>query len=109
MAGRCSNRGKEARAQHLFDIAAQQGRLDGAAHQARALAQNGDRVLLHFGFRLQQFFLGDAAVIPQRLVLAAIDARALFGQALRHHAGQGQIDVVAAQQDVLAHGDAVER
>ena len=59
--------------------------------------------------RLQQLFLGHAAVGPQRQMLAAVDLRALLGQSVRHHARQGQIHVVAAQQNVLAHRHAVQR
>ena len=57
---------------------------------------------------LQQLLLGDAAIVPQRLQLPAVEARAFLRQTLRHHAGQRQIDIVAAQQNVLAHGHAVQ-
>ena len=66
-------------------------------------------VLLRLRAGLQQLFLGDAAVGPQRQVLPAVDPGALLGQALRHHAGQREIDVVAAQQNVIADRDAVQR
>ena len=66
-------------------------------------------LFLGLGIRIQQLFFGHAAVVPQGLELAAVEARALFGQALRNRAGQRQVDVVAAQQNVLAHGHAVER
>jgi hypothetical protein len=76
---------------------------------ARTLAKNCDRLLLRLGTRLQQLLLGHAAIAPQRLKLAAIDARAFFGETLRDYAGKRQIDIIAAQQDMLADGDAVER
>ncbi len=100
---------QEAFRQHALDIGAFQRGLDGPADQSGALAQNRDRLLLGLRPRLQQFLLGNAAVGPQRHVLARIQARALFGEPLRHGAGQGQVDVIAAQQDVIAHRDAVER
>ena len=106
---RARHRRQEAFSQHLLDIAGQQRRLDRAAHQPRAFAQNGDRRLFRFRARLQQLFLGHATVGPQRQVLPAVDPRALLGQAMRHHAGQRQVHVVAAQQDVLAHRHAVQR
>ena len=87
---------------------AQQGRLDGAADQAAALAENRDRLLLGLRARLEQFFLGDAAVGPQRLMLAAIDPGALFREPLGHDTGEREIDIVAAQQNVIADRDAVE-
>ena len=87
--------------------AAQQRGLDGAADQAGAFAEDRDGLLLGLGVRIEQLFLGDAAVGPQRLVLAAVDARAFSASRCGHHAGQREIDVVAAQQDVLADGDAV--
>ena len=64
---------------------------------------------LAFESGLEQLLLGDAAVGPERLVLPAVDARALLRQPLRDHAGQREIDIVAAEQDVLAHRDAVQR
>ncbi len=101
--------GQKAFAQHLLDIRPQQRSLDGAAHQSRAFTENRDRLLLGFRIRFQELFLGQAAVRPQCLVLPAIDARAFFSQTMRHHSGQGQVHVVAAQQDMFAHGHAVER
>ncbi len=106
---RARDRRQEAFAEYVLDVFAQQRGLDGAAHQARALAQNRDRLLFGFRARIEQLLFRHAAVGPQRLELAAVDARALLGQPVRHHAGQREIDVVAAQQDVLAHRDAVER
>ena len=103
------HRRQEAFAQNLLDIGAPQHGLDGPAHQARALAENGDRLLLGLRLRIEQFLLGRPAIRPQLQMLPGIDARAFFGQPLRHHPGQRQVDVVAAQQDVLAHGHAVQR
>ena len=100
---------QKAALQHLFDIAGQQRRFNRAAHQARAFAQNRDRLLFRLRPRLQQLLLGHAAVGPQRQVLPAVDLRALLGQAMRHHAGQRQVHVVAAQQDVLAHRHPAQR
>ena len=39
-------------------------------------------------------------------MLAAVDARAFLGEPLRDHAGEREIDIVAAEQDVLADRDA---
>ncbi len=66
-------------------------------------------LLASLGAGFQQLFFGDAAVVPQGLKLAAVDARALLRETLRNRTGQRQVDVVAAQQNVLAHGHAVER
>ena len=41
--------------------------------------------------------------------MPGIDARALFGETLGDGAREGEIDVVAAQEDMLADGDADER
>ena len=54
------------------------------------------------------FSLATRQLRPQRLVLPAVDPRALLRQSVRHHAGQREIDVVAAQQNVLAHRHAVQ-
>ena len=54
------------------------------------------------------FSLAGAAVGPQRLQLEGIDARALVREAGGDHAGQSQVDVVAAEEDVLADRDALE-
>ena len=82
---------------------------DGAADQARAFAQNRDRLFLGLRFRIEQLLLRDAAVVPQRLKLQRIDARALCGSCSLDRAGQRQIDIVAAEQDVLADRDALQR
>ncbi len=101
--------GRKPVGEYSFDIFAQQRGFDRSAHQSRAFAEDGDRLFLGFRSRFQQLLFGHAAVVPQRLELAAIEARALFRQPLRHHARQRQIDVVAAEENVLAHGHAIER
>ena len=100
---------EEALAQNALDVVAMQRRLDGAAHQAGSLAQDGHRLLRLLGGRIEQLFLGHAAVVPQRLQLQAVDLRALLRQPVGHQARQRQVDIVAAQQDVLAYGNPVQR
>ena len=94
--------------EHLFDLLAVQLGFDRAADQAGAFAQNRDRHFVRLRFRIEQLFLGQAAVVPQRLQLEAVDLRALGRQIARHRMGQRQIDIVAAQQDVFAHRDALQ-
>ena len=62
---------------------------------------------LAFDAGSSSFSLATRQLCHSACMLAAVDARALLGQPLRHHAGQRQVDVVAAQQDVLAHRHAV--
>ena len=102
------NGGQETLAEHLFDVAGEQGGFDGATDQAAALAQDGHRVFLRGGAGFEEFFLGDAAVGPERLVLAAIDLGAFFSETVGDDAGEREIDIIAAQQNVIADGDAVE-
>ena len=74
----------------------------------RAFAQNGDGLFVLLIAGIEQLFLGGAAIVPQRLKLEAVDLGALLRELIGHQPGQRQIDVVAAQQDVLAHRHAVE-
>src|SRR5207248_834995 len=100
---------KKAFAEHALDIGSEQRRLDCAPDQTGPLAENRDGLLFGLGVSIKQLFLGDAAVRPKLLVLAAVDTRAFLGETLRHHTREGQIDVVAAEEDVLADRDAIER
>ena len=99
---------QESLAQNAIDVVAVQRGFDGAAHQAAAFAENRHRLLAKLGAGLQQLFLRDAAVAPECLELPAVDARAFLRQPLRNRARQRQVDVIAAQQNVLAHGHAIE-
>ncbi len=59
-------------------------------------------------FGVEQLFFGEAAVVPERLQLEAVDLRAVRGQIAGDGVGQREIDVVAAEQDVFADGDAFQ-
>ena len=57
----------------------------------------------------KSLFLRDAALMPQAVQLPGVDAMARGLKALLQNARQRQIHVVAAQQDVIANGDAFQR
>ena len=82
--------------------------LDRAADESRSLAQNRDRNFVGLRRRIEQFFFGQTAVVPKRLQLEAVDLRTLGREVARHGMRQRQIDVIAAQQNVLPDGDAFE-
>ena len=48
--------------------------------------------------------LGRPAGVPQRDALDGIEALHALGQRGRHGVGQGEVHVIAAQEDMLAHG-----
>ena len=100
---------QEALPEHAVDILAQEGGLDGAADEAGPHAQNGHGLFLGLGTRCEQLLLGRAAVVPEGQQLAAVDFGPLLCQPFGDDVGQGQVDVVAAEQDVLTHGHAGER
>ena len=57
---------------------------------------------------LEQAFLGQAALLPQRVQLHGIQLGSLRRQLLLQMASQSEVDVIAAEQDVLTHRDALE-
>ena len=77
--------------------------LDRAPDDLRAAAQHvhDRRVLL--GFRKERF-LGTPARVEQADALRGVEPLHAFGQRAGNRVGQGQVHVVAAQKDVLAHG-----
>ena len=56
----------------------------------------------------QERFLGVAAGVPQGDRLPGIELGPLFGEAGGDEVGQGQVHVVAADQEVISHGHAAE-
>ena len=100
--------GEEAFDEDAVQVFAQQLGLDGAAHQLASLAQQGDILLLALRV-FEQVLLRGAALVPQRLQLIGVDLLAFGFQLLLQQAGEGEVHVVAAQQDVLADGDTLQR
>ena len=94
--------------QHAVQVFPQQLGLDRAAHQLASFAQQRDILLLALGM-LKQMFLGGAALVPESLQLIGVDVMAFGFQALLQQAREREIHVVAAQQDVLADGNALQR
>ena len=99
---------EEAIEQHLVQIGAVERGPNRAANQPAALAEDRDRMLVAVRLR-EQRLLGDPALMPQRLELPGVDAVTVAFQALLGAAGQRQIHVVAAKQDVIADRDPIER
>src|SRR5580698_5266311 len=83
-------------------------RFDGAADQARPLAENRDGNFIGLRVGVEKLLFREAAVIPEGLELKSIDFSALRGEGAGYRMGQGEIDVVAAEQDVFAYRDALE-
>ena len=84
-------------------------RFDGAADQARAFAENRDRNSVDAGDAGSSSF----SLASRQLFQSACSWKAsifvpLRGQFGRDGVGESEIDVVAAQQDVIADGDAIE-
>ena len=79
--------GEEAVAKQALEIGALQLCLDGAAHHARAFAEDSDGrlVLLVAGF--EQLLLGGAAIVPERLKLEVVDFGALLRELIGDQAG----------------------
>ena len=102
-------RREESHRQHLLDLFALQLRFDRAADQARALAENRDRLFVGLRFRdraafpwpARQLFQSACSWKPSIFVPFAARSPAT-------RVGQREIDVVAAEQDVFADGDALE-
>ena len=79
---------------------------DRAADQLAAAAEDRDRLRLRPSVG-QQGFLGGAARVPQGDRLPGVELHALLGELLGHVMGQGQVHVVAADQQVVAHGQSL--
>ncbi len=57
---------------------------------------------------VEQAFFGEAALLPKRVQLHRVELGSLGGELLLEMTGEREVHVVAAQQDVLADGHAVE-
>ena len=97
--------GQEAIEQRLIEQLAGQLGLDRAADDLRAAAQNVTGAAAFFGFG-EERFLGVAAGVTQGHALGRVEAVHPLGQRGGDRVGQRQVHVVAAEQDVLAHGQA---
>ena len=80
---------------------------DGAANEFGAPAGHHDGLAGQRGVAQQRFF-GAAARVGEGAHLPRVKRFALGAELARHHMRQGQVHVVAAEQDVVAHGDAVQ-
>ena len=78
-----------------------------AANQFSSPAQHGDAVFFRAVGHEQGFF-GRPARVPQSHRLPGIELHALFGKKPGHIMGQGQIHVVAAHQQMIADGNALQ-
>ena len=101
-----ATRWAEAVQQNPIQILALQLGLDSAADHAGSAAENRDGCSVSVGVFGQQFLFCRAALLPERMKLERIE---LLGKRLRDGVRQGGVDVVAAQQDVIADRDALER
>ena len=84
--------------------------LDGdcAADHPAAAAEDRDRVFLHARIAGQKGLLGRPAGMPEGDRLPGVELHALFGEASGDEMGQGQVHVVAADQQVVAHGQPLQ-
>ncbi len=100
---------EEAVDQELPDALPIDFRGDRAADQPAAAAEHGDGILFAGRpFGGQQRFLGVAAGVPQGDRLPGVELGSLFGKAAGDEMGQGQVHVVAADQQVISHGHAAQ-
>ena len=91
----------------LREFIAREFGTDRAADQFGAAARHDERYGIG-GSVGEERLLGRAAGVGQRTQLPRIGLRALRGQFARYHVDQRQVHVVAAQQDMLAHCDAMQ-
>ena len=99
--------GEEAFDQHGQHFVARDFGADAATNQLAATAGHDHGHGLQAGVS-QQLFLGRAAAMCQRAGLPGVQLFAFGGQLARHAIGQRQVHVVAAEQNVLAHGNALQ-
>ena len=102
------DRREESLEQRLVDVVEGQRRGDRAADQLRAAAEQRDRVFRVGGVTEQRFFR-EPGLVPEAVQLPGVDLVAGGFQALLEQPRQREIHVVAAEQDVLADGHALER
>ena len=98
---------EEAFEDRLREFGARQFGADRAADQLGAAARHDERHGVGGGVG-EQRFLGRAAGVGERAQLPRVGLRALGGQLARHHVGEREVHVVAAEQDVLADRDAMQ-
>ena len=102
------HRREEPLEQHSIHVVNRQRGLDCAANEPRPAAQQRDRPLGLFGVR-QERFLREPGLMPQAVQLPRVDLVSGRFETLLQQTGQREIHVVAAEQDVLADSDALER
>ena len=95
--------------QKTLDVFGRKLGLDGPPHQSRAAAQDRHRLLALLVVLREQPLLGQPALLPQRVQLHRVELGPFGGQLLLQMPGQREIDIVASQQDVLAHRHALQR
>ena len=99
--------GKETIERDRLNVLPRQLRLDAAADDPRAASGDGHRPALQQRLLLdEQLLLGGPAGEPQGAPLLGIEPDA--AQLLLDLMRQGQVDVVAAEHEVVAHGDSAE-
>ena len=80
---------------------------DAAADEPGAAARHDHRHRVDAGVA-EQGFLGHAAGVGEGAGLPRVEGGALAGELARHAVGEGQVHVVAAEEDVLADRDPVQ-
>ncbi len=105
--GRSGRSGEKAVEQHRIERLAGQFGLDRAADDLGAAAQDRDRRGGFLGVA-EEGFLGGPAGVGRGRLAGRGRATPCPGQVRGHGVGQGEVHVVAAEQDVLADGEAVE-
>ena len=99
--------GKVTIERNCLNVLPRQLRLDAAADDPRAASGDGHRPPLQQRLLLdEQLFLGGPAGKPQGAPLLGVEPNA--AQLLLDLMRQGKVDVVAAEHEVVAHGDAAE-
>src|SRR5205807_6801061 len=99
---------KEAFLQDLSDIGARQLALDRTTDYLAAAAE--DRYRSSRQLRVaEQRFLRHPATVPEHLHLAGIKLRSFLRERLCGGMSEGQVHVVAAEQDMIADGHTCER
>src|SRR5439155_23187395 len=103
-----SDQRKKAVDQHLIQLLAAELPANRVPDQLRPFSEHRDRMRLTIQLREQRLFC-HPTLVPQRLQLPRINPVTFTLEALLHDARQGEVHVVAAEQNVIANRDALER
>ncbi len=90
----------------LYLLAGQVG-VDGTPNDLPSLSQDRDRIRVAIRI-FKDFLFGLAGRVQESSHLPVVQSSSFSSQTISNRVGQGKIDVVSAQKDMVAHGDPFE-